>query len=266
MTPQRTRLSVVIPTKNRPDDILRCLASVYEHSPDVEDVVIVDQSSTRYELPAYPRLVHVFDQSLSGASAARNAGAAAATGDVLLFIDDDCLFRNDVVTAVIAAFDANPDAVGVQAQIVDEDFIPTPLSARIFEHGFFNTNEFGPAHDLRRLAGAGCAYRAWVFEHVRFDEDLKGYSYGEDYDMAIRARRLGRLVFAPDGRVQHAASQTNRFDRLRSFQIRWKNLNYIYAKNRAHVTLLDRVWYRWWQFGETLQWLRFGLGWPRMPS
>jgi GT2 family glycosyltransferase len=226
---------------------------------------VVDQSATRYELPAYPRLVHVFDQSLSGASAARNAGADAASGELLLFIDDDCLLRNDAVTAIVAAFDANPDAAGVQAQLVDKDFIPVPLSARIFEHGFFNTNEYGPHHDMRRIAGAGCAYRKSLFAHVRFDEELKGYSYGEDYDMAIRARRFGRLVFAADAIVEHAASQTNRFDRLRSFQTRWKNLNYIYAKNRAIAAPLDRVGHLWWKLGETLQWLRFGLGWPRLP-
>ena len=259
------RLSLVIPTKNRPAEILTCLASVYEHSPDVEEVIVVDQSATPYELPAYPRLVHLYDTSLSGASAARNAGAAAAHGELLLFIDDDCLLRNDAVTALVAAFDANPDVIGVQAQLVDKDFIPVPLSARIFEHGFFDTNRYGPANDLRRMAGAGCAYRRSLFEHVQFDEELRGYSYGEDYDFAIRARRSGRLILAENAIVEHAASQTNRFDRLRSFQARWKNLNYIYAKNRAHAAPADRLWHLWWKLGETLQWLRFGLGLPRLP-
>ncbi len=257
------RLSVIVPSKNRPDDILRCIASVYEHSPHVEELIVVDQSSPRYELPAHPRTVHLYDTGLSGASAARNAGAAAAKGELLLFIDDDCLFRNDVVTAIVAAFDANPQAVGVQAAIVDKAYVPTPLSARIFEHGFFDTNTYGAPHDMRRMAGAGCAYRASLFAREQFDESLAGYSYGEDYDFALRARRSGKLVLAEDAVIEHAASAQNRFNRLRSFQTRWKNLNYLYAKHRPHIARADRFWHLWWALGETLQWLRFGLGLPR---
>jgi GT2 family glycosyltransferase len=260
------RLSVIVPTKDRPHEIVSCLASIYEHSPHVEEVVVVDQSSPRYELPAHPNLVHLYDPSLSGASAARNAGAAAAKGELLLFMDDDCLFRNDAVSAIVAAFDANPDAAGVQARIVDNDFVPTPLSSRIFEHGFFDTNTYGAPGDMRRMAGAGCAYRASLFEHEQFDESLAGYSYGEDYDFALRARRSGKLVLAPDAVVEHAASNQNRFNRLRAFQTRWKNLNYLYSKHRPHTPVSDRFWHVWWAFGETLQWLRFGLGLPRSPK
>ncbi|MDQ6941134.1 MAG: glycosyltransferase [Candidatus Eremiobacteraeota bacterium] len=257
------RLSVIIPTKNRPQEVLRCLASIYEHSPHVEEVVVVDQSSSRYDLPAHPNIAHLYDPSLSGASAARNAGAAAANGELLLFMDDDCLFRNDAVSAIVAAFDANSDAVGVQARIVDLEFVPTPLSAHIFEHGFFDTNTYGAPGDMRRMAGAGCAYRATLFEIEQFDETLAGYSYGEDYDLALRARRWGKLVLAEDAVVEHAASDQNRFNRLRSFQTRWKNLNYLYAKHRSRTRPSDRFWHLWWALGETLRWLRFGLGLPR---
>ena len=53
--PTSMRISVVIPSKNRPAEILRCLASIYEHSPQVEEVIVVDQSSPRYELATTTR-------------------------------------------------------------------------------------------------------------------------------------------------------------------------------------------------------------------
>jgi GT2 family glycosyltransferase len=258
------RLSLIVPTKNRPHDIVRCLQSVYEHSPQIEEVVVVDQSSAPYDLPARPGLVHLYRPDLSGLTAARNAGAAAASGELILFIDDDCLFRNDVVSAVVAAFDANPDVVGVQTVIVDKDYQAPPLSSRVFEHGFFDMNNFGDAHDLRRMAGGGFAFPATLFEHERFDEEgLAGYCYGEDYDFSLRAKRWGRLMLCEGARVEHAPSPTNRFDRKRAFQTRWKNINYIYAKLRADARPVDRVWHLWWALGETLQWLRFGFGLPR---
>lgn len=258
------RLSVVVPTKNRPQEILHLLESVYAHSPQVEEVIVVDQSAAPYELPAYPRLTHLYRPELSGLTAARNAGIDASSGEVVLFMDDDCLFRNDVVAETLAVFDANPDAAGVQTRIADQQFVPRPLSSRVFERGFFDVYTAGPDDDLRRTAGAGCAFRRSVFAHERFDDHgLEGYCYGEDYDFSLRARRWGRLVYARGAVIEHRASPANRFDRLRSFQTRWKNLNYIYRKNRARTAPADRVWHLWWRFGETLRWLRFGLGLPR---
>jgi GT2 family glycosyltransferase len=257
------RLSLIIPTKDRPQEILRCLDSVYEHSPEIAEVVVVDQSSAPYQLAARPGLVHLYRPDLSGLTAARNAGVTAASGDIVLFIDDDCLFRSDVAAQTLAEFAAHPDIVGVQAVIVDKDYLPPPISSRVFEHGFFDVNRFGDPSDLRRMAGGGFAFPKSLFERERFDEDgLQGYCYGEDYDFSLRARRWGRLVLAEKTRVEHCPSPNNRFDRKRAFRTRWKNLNYIYAKLRSQTGPADRFWHLWWALGETLQWLRFGYGLP----
>jgi GT2 family glycosyltransferase len=261
------RLSVIVPTKDRPREVLSCIASIFEHSPQVEEVIVVDQSATPYVLPDEPRLVHLYRPELSGLTAARNAGVEVAHGELILFMDDDCLFRSDVVAETVAAFDANPDVVGVQARLADQNYNPPPLSSRVFEHGFFDVNDFGPDHDMKRTAGAGCAFRRSLFDRERFDDQgLYGYCYGEDYDFSVRARRLGRLMRVPEAIVEHCASMNNRFDRRRSFETRWKNLNYIYAKQRAQTAPSDRLWHLWWAFGETLQWLRFGFGLPRVPE
>ncbi|HTD33381.1 MAG TPA: glycosyltransferase family A protein [Candidatus Elarobacter sp.] len=257
------RLSLVIPTKNRPDEILRALESVYEHSPQIEEVIVVDQSAQPYALPERPHLVHLYRPELSGLTAARNAGIDASHGEIVLFLDDDCLFVNDVVAETLAVFDAHPGAVGVQSRLADRTYNPPPLSARIFEHGFFDVNSPGPDDDLRRTSGAGCAFRRTLFAHERFDDvGLRGYCYGEDYDFSLRARKYGKLVFAANAVVEHRPSAANRFDRRGSFETRWNNLNYLYAKHHARATLADRMWHAWWRLGETLQWLRFGLGLP----
>jgi GT2 family glycosyltransferase len=259
------RLSVVVPSKNRPDEILHCLESIYARSPQVDEVVVVDQSATAYELPAHPRLVHLYRPDLSGLTAARNTGIDASSGDAVLFMDDDCLFVNDVAGAMSAFLDAHPAAIGAQAKIEDAEYVPRPLSSRVFEKGFFDVYSPGPDDDLRRTAGFGCAFRRSLFAHERYDQDgLEGYCYGEDYDLSVRARRWGRLMYAPSAVVEHRASRKNRFDRRRFFETRWKNMNYLFAKHRPRRSLGDRLAQLWWQFGETLQWLRFGFGLPRL--
>lgn len=260
------RLSVIIPSKNRPDEIINCVESIYAHSPQVDEVIVVDQSATAYELPAHPRLKHVYRPDLSGLTAARNTGIDASSGDAVLFMDDDCLFVNDVVAVMSAFLDEHPDAIGAQAKIADAEYVPRPLSSRIFEHGFFDVYTLGPYDNLRRTAGFGCVFRRSLFDHERYDDDqLEGYCYGEDYDLSARARRWGRLMYAPAAVVEHRASRVNRFDRRRFFETRWRNINYLFAKHRPRRSLQDRLAHLWWRTGETVQWLRFGYGLPRLP-
>lgn len=260
-----TRVSLVIPSKNRPEEIVRCLASVFAQSDSVAEVVVVDQSATPYELPADPRVTHVYRPELSGLTAARNAGIDRATGDVVLFMDDDCTFESDVVATVRATFALAGDIVGVQPEVVDRDYAPPPISHRVFGKGFFNAHTFmvPGERDVRRMSGCAMAFRATVFAHERFDESLHGYCYGEDWDFSLRAKHHGRLVLARDALVEHRPSPNNRFDHRRALETRWTNVNYIYRKLRAQTSALDRMWHLWWRLGETLQWLRFGYGLPR---
>ena len=107
---QAHRLSVVIATRNRAQLLRLCLESLDRQTAAPEDyevVVVVDGSSDgtaemldrlepRHELT-------VVEQPHSGASAGRNAGAARARGTVLLFLDDDEVAGEDLVSAHLEA-------------------------------------------------------------------------------------------------------------------------------------------------------------------
>ena len=90
------RLSVVIPTYNRRDRLARVLAALERQTmpADEFEVVVVDDGSTdgssdwlATRKPAYA--LRTLRLSNGGPARARNAGVEAATGDILLFIDDD---------------------------------------------------------------------------------------------------------------------------------------------------------------------------------
>ncbi len=89
-----TRFSVIVPTFQRRDTVLRTMRALDRQTErDFEAIVVVDGSSdgtaaALRELPAsFP--LRVIEQENSGAAQARNAGAAVATGELLLTLDDD---------------------------------------------------------------------------------------------------------------------------------------------------------------------------------
>src|SRR6478736_3287941 len=87
------RFSVVIPTYNRASTLPRAIRSVLEQTYADVELVIVDDGSTDDTAEvvgafADARITYL-RQTNRGVSAARNAGAAAATGDFIVFLDSD---------------------------------------------------------------------------------------------------------------------------------------------------------------------------------
>ena len=88
------RLSVVVATRDRPDDVEQLLASLAASDPGhvVSEVILVDDASQQPLCPSHGQLpVSVVRNDVRlGAALSRNRGAALATGTMLAFLDDDC--------------------------------------------------------------------------------------------------------------------------------------------------------------------------------
>lgn len=88
-------VSVIIPTYNRQDSLLRALDSLrpQTYPRDHYEVIVVDDGSTdgtgNLAWNAFPFRVRCLRQENAGATKARNAGAAASSAEVLVFMDDD---------------------------------------------------------------------------------------------------------------------------------------------------------------------------------
>lgn len=83
--------SIVICTRHRSHDLARCLEAIQSEIASGREVVVVDNgpdAATEAAVRAHPRLRYVIEPR-PGLSCARNAGIAAASGDVVIFVDDD---------------------------------------------------------------------------------------------------------------------------------------------------------------------------------
>src|SRR5690349_17486601 len=98
----RADVSVVIPAFNSAATIEGCLAALAEQTVMPGEVIVVDDGSTD-DTPEIARRMgaEVITQERGGAGAARNRGAKAARGEVLLFTDADCAPVGDWVERLV---------------------------------------------------------------------------------------------------------------------------------------------------------------------
>ncbi|HET9533651.1 MAG TPA: glycosyltransferase [Blastocatellia bacterium] len=196
-------VSIIIPTHNRSDALARTLDLLSKQRFEYRwEAIVVNNRSTddtdevvrlqRFPVPL--RLVH---ESTPGAAAARNAGARVATGQYLIFLDNDILVEPDFAQR---HYDSLREYKGcwilghVVTLSVQER---TPF-------GRFRAAHCAPASpsqgivEVKGLAGANVSMPRADFERLGgFDETFRGASV-EDLELAIRAWQAGiKVMFNP---------------------------------------------------------------------
>ncbi len=212
-------VSVILCTRDRPEQLRRCLVSLGALRDDDHELVVVDNHPTptvdERLLPAGARLVH---EPEPGLDAARNRGAAEVRGDVVAYIDDDCEADPHWITALRRAF--ADDAVGLVTGRVRPASLERPTH-RSFESYFgfdrglvgrrFTPWDDRPWYPLwTGLLGTGCnmAFRRTVLLDAggfdeRFDMGTR-IGGGGDLDVYARLLRAGVVAeYAPDALVWH---------------------------------------------------------------
>jgi glycosyltransferase involved in cell wall biosynthesis len=195
--------SVIVCCRNGRDRIGACLESLRRlHGPKPE-VVVVDDGSTdgtgervAREFPE-ARLIRL---ESAGLSAARNAGAEAAGGELLAFTDDDCEVDPDWLTELAAVFAEGWDAVG------GPNLPPPPAdlaAALVTAAPGAASHVMLDDREAEHVPGCNLAVRRTAyFEAGGFDPLF--LTAGDDVDFCWRLRDAGlRIGFAPNAFVWH---------------------------------------------------------------
>jgi glycosyltransferase involved in cell wall biosynthesis len=108
------RLSVAIPVLDEEQLIGDCLEALHQQSETVDEIIVVDNGCTDGTVDiARAAGVTVVEEPRRGVTYARNAGFAAATGDILARIDADTLAIPGWAAAIRRAFAGDPDLAGL---------------------------------------------------------------------------------------------------------------------------------------------------------
>lgn len=198
-------LSVVIPACRAATYLPRCLAALQASTHHPDEVIVVidgpDDGSTAIATAAGARVVRLRDEP-QGPAVARNAGTAAATGELVLFVDADVLVHQDVVSLVADHFAAHPGDAALFGS-----YDAAPADPR-FVSRFKNLMHHFVHQQGGRVAStfwAGCgAIRRDVFLSIGgFDERYERPSI-EDIEFGVRLRAAGHAVaLRPDIQGTH---------------------------------------------------------------
>jgi GT2 family glycosyltransferase len=205
--------SIVIPTYNRPRQLMGCLQALTGLCcpRDSFEVIVVDDGGTiRLEDQIAPFRgelnIELIRQNNSGPASARNRGAAEATGDFLAFTDDDCAPLPNWLQALADVFQHFPDC-GLGGKTVnaltDNVFSTTSQLLLDYLYDYFNQEALGP----KFFASNNLAFPRKAFlESGGFDIRYQRAA-AEDRELCDRWLSQGRhLQYVPEAVVSHAHS------------------------------------------------------------
>ena len=121
-----TKISVIIPTRDRPKLVLRALASAVLGTPRGAEIIVVDDG-IKYPFSLDPTLVGaggkevrvVKTRGAEGPGAARNIGVAASSNALIFFLDDDDELVGDYTENIIELLDNNTDLMWGYSSTID---------------------------------------------------------------------------------------------------------------------------------------------------
>jgi glycosyltransferase involved in cell wall biosynthesis len=206
------RVSVVIPTRDRPELLRRAVQRVLDqrYPGEIECLVVFDQSDPAevpIEVPEGFALRTIGNGRSAGLAGARNAGALAAGGELVAFCDDDDEWLAEKLACQVALLRDHPEAAvvacGIQVRYRDRviERLPPPGPVPLERFLRSRVMEIHPSTILVRR-------QALLGPIGLVDEQLPG-SYGEDYEWLLRAARVAPVVVVPRPLVRvhwHATS------------------------------------------------------------
>jgi glycosyltransferase involved in cell wall biosynthesis len=206
MTEQDPAVSVVVPTRDRPDQLGCCLSALARQSLRSFEIVVLDDGSAQpaavaAAVDAEPR-ARLVRTGGRGPAAARNAGAREARGAILCFTDDDCEPSAVWIETLVAAIEHGAAAAAGPTLNARPQSACAAASQAIVDHLTEATLDRATGQ-IGFVPSCNLACRAEVLSAVPFDERFPSAA-GEDRDWCARLAERGLWVsYTAGARVEH---------------------------------------------------------------
>jgi len=185
-------ISIVIPTKNREKDLIECIESIVKQTALPNELIIIDDGNIsiakknliQYLLQNSDIIFQYFKKEIADSSESRNLGAKKASGEIILFLDDDVILNKNYIEKIIKVYEENKEneklaGVGGMINAREKSFIEKIFDRTFFLHSSkpwsilpwgFQTWKY----DLKKeektdwLPGCNCSFRKEIFRKYQF--------------------------------------------------------------------------------------------------
>ena len=252
-------LSLVVATKDRPDDLRRMLRSLQDQTTPPAEIVLVDASfesveSILDEFPV-PNLRYLRHLPPS-AAAQRNAGIDACSPNATLigFADDDILFEPNAFELMMRFWgSAPPDTLGAafnlrnypqrgpsflkNSKLSESLGLYSPRPGSVSRSGWQTVIPgLSETKYVAWLPTTAVTFRKEAFQLSLFDAFYESYSYLEDLDLSYTISRRGRLAVVAEAGYLHFPSPSGR---VTSFQFgRYEVRNRLHFVRKHNLSLV----------------------------
>jgi GT2 family glycosyltransferase len=236
------RVSVVVPNWNGGELLATVLRALAAQTFTACEVIVVDNGSTDGSVEAAQELGVRFRVvelgSNGGFVAACNAGADAAAGELVAFLNNDAVPEPAWLEELVSCIDRHPRAACVDSKlfrlgsddVLDGAGDELTWTLKAYRRGFGQPDEgrFDREEQILLASGTACLWRRDTFRQL--GGFAAGYfAYYEDVDLSLRAQRAGHEIwFAPAAIARHrreerAAGRRNS-DAYLAFRNRWATI------------------------------------------
>lgn len=264
------KISVIIPTKNRRDDLQLTLKSIFRNTILPLEIIIVDQTCENQEkdirecidiINSSVSIKYFHAPLISGLVHARDFGYQRSIGDIVLFLDDDITVFSNFFEQLIYTYQRYPNIDAVCPIDVSEEKVSLlRIMARcVFWIGPFWTNKtyvnkfykrFNKPVKTNYFSGGFMSCKRYVYESVGFDKNLSGHVFVDDWDFSYRATKIYNFIIDPNLRVIHREGKAL-YDIQEAIRKRVHSRIYFFKKN-INKNLLNYVAFYWLMFGTFL--------------
>lgn len=244
------RLSILLVLYNRAELTLACLQSIRPRLEEVAAELVLVDNASRDDTSALLDRIHgatvIRNGDNRGFPAAVNQGAEAASGELLLLLNNDTEVLDDSIRNALRFLAANGDVGAVGGRILLLDGTLQEAGCTLWREG--NVLQYGrgdnpdaPEYQFQRdvdyCSAAFLMTRRDLFRKMGGLDTAFSPGYFEDLDYCVRLWRAGwRIVYLPDVAVLHYenASSTSSIDLL-----------HLYRRNRLYFTQKHADWLAW---------------------